>query len=51
MEPTLIHLGSDCGMGHVQSEGCQNRLLSYNSGIDGLMLTKFGVCLETERDA
>ena len=49
MEPAAIHLGSHRGTWHVQSEGCQNWPLNYNSGMDGSMVTKFGVCLETKQ--
>ena len=46
MEPTPIHLGSHCGTWHVQSEGCKNLPLSYNLGMDRLILTKCGVCCD-----
>ena len=42
----LDSLGGRPGGQRVPREGCQNGPLSYNSGMAGLIATKFGVWLE-----
>ena len=46
MEPKPIHMCSHCGTCKVR--GCKNWLLSFNSGMDMPIVTKFGLCLEAK---